>query len=152
MPQGRLVFHRLTVEENFRLGAWLLRDRRAVEQRLREVFEAHPALAAKRRQRAGQLSGGEQQLAMARSLMHRPRLLLLDESILGLAPQVTAEIFRDIQRCHGTGLPLVIVEQNVLVALRLADRGYVLVNGQVRYEGTPETLLNPVHLRELFSS
>lgn len=151
VPQGRLVFGRLTVEENLRMGGWRMPEPRAVELRLKELFSQHPLLHERRHEPARNLSGGQQQLlAIARALMYRPRLLLLDEPSLGLSPQVTAEIYRGLKACHRTGLSLLIVEQNVNVALRVCDRGYVLVNGTVRYEGAPETLLNPERLRELF--
>ncbi len=151
VPQGRLVFGRLTVEENLRLGAYLEPRASVVQQRLEKIFQEFPVLAEKKRQPARTLSGGQQQLlALARARMHQPRLLLLDEPSLGLAPKVTAEIYAAIRRMREQGLALLIVEQNVHAVLALADRGYVLVNGQVRYEGSPETLLNPERLRELF--
>ena len=151
VPQGRLVFGLLTVEENLRLGGWLMSDPRAVRQRVHELLVAHPVLRERRREPARNLSGGNQQLlAICRALMYRPRLLMLDEPSLGLAPMVTAEIYRALKQYHRAGLSMLIVEQNVNVALRVADRGYVLVNGQVRYAGMPQTLLNPERLRELF--
>lgn len=151
VPQGRLVFGRLTVEENLRMGGWLMADPRAVAVRLKEIYTEHPVLRQRRHEPARNLSGGNQQLvAIARALMNRPRLLLLDEPSLGLAPQVTADIYRTLKTCHRAGLSMLIVEQNVSVALRVCDRGYVLVNGTVRYAGMPNTLLNPERLREMF--
>lgn len=151
VPQGRLVFGNLTVEENLRMGGFLLPSRRAVNAQVERILREHPMLQSKRRARASHLSGGQQQhLAIARALMVQPKVLLLDEPSLGLAPKVIAEIFGCIRDYQQRGLSMIIVEQNVRYALAAADRGCVLVNGTVRYDGTPESLLNPDRLRELF--
>jgi branched-chain amino acid transport system ATP-binding protein len=140
VPQGRGTFVNFTVEENLRLGAHLRRDRDAVREDMQRMFDHFPVLGERRDQRAGNLSGGEQQmLAIARALMLRPRLLLLDEPSLGLAPMITRELFdiiAGINREENT--TIVIVEQNARLALALADFAYVLEAGRIVMAGTPE--------------
>ena len=136
-PEGRHVFPNLTIDENLALGRATRRDRAGVEKTRDEMFALFPVLAERRSQLAGTLSGGEQQmLAIARSLMSRPRLLLLDEPSLGLAPQVVDAIFELIPRLRDGGLTILLVEQSVDLALEIADRGYVLRNGEVAMAGT----------------
>jgi branched-chain amino acid transport system ATP-binding protein len=145
VPEGRLVFGPLSVEDNLRLGAWLRhrsRDRAGIESALAGVYQTFPLLRDKARQAAGTLSGGEQQmLAVGRALMAEPRLLLLDEPSLGLAPLVTAEIFRIIARLREKGVTILLVEQNARVALALADRGYVMETGTIVLSDRADRLL-----------
>jgi branched-chain amino acid transport system ATP-binding protein len=143
VPEGRHIFPDHTVEENLRLGAFARRrDRGRTDRTLTELLELFPVLAERRAQPAGTLSGGEaQMLAVARALMSEPRLLMLDEPSLGLAPIKTAELFGYLRRLHGErGLTVLLVEQEALTALRLADRGYVLERGQVVIEGSAAQL------------
>jgi branched-chain amino acid transport system ATP-binding protein len=144
-PEGRRIFARMSVFENLLMGAHG-QDNAAVEQTMEQVFEMFPRLRERRDQRGGTLSGGEQQmLAIGRALMSRPRLLLLDEPSLGLAPLVSKAIFaaiRDLNRA--SGLTVLLVEQNAVQALKLAHRGYVLVNGAITMQGSgPELLAKP---------
>jgi branched-chain amino acid transport system ATP-binding protein len=139
-PEGRRVFGKLTVEENLRLGAGL-KGQAKVKERLAEVVELFPVVGRKRDDFAGLLSGGEQQmLAIGRALMSGPRLLLLDEPSLGLAPIVVSTVFELIERLRDRGITIVLVEQNVDRALRIANRGYVLGTGRVQLEGEAHEL------------
>lgn len=140
-PEGRQVFAGLTVMENLRLGAATCRDRTEVGRRLQHVLELFPVLGQRRAQLGGTLSGGEQQqLAMARSLMSGPRLLLLDEPSLGLAPQIVDLIFDLIVELRHQGITILLVEQNVDLSLAVADRGYVLSTGELILEGSSARL------------
>src|SRR5713101_4213434 len=140
-PEGRGTFMDLTVQENLRLGAYVRSDRGAITRNFERVYQYFPVLGQRQGQQAGTLSGGEQQmLAVARALMSRPRLLLLDEPSLGLAPILTREIFRTIERINASGVAVLLVEQNARRALRLAARGYVLETGRVAVAGTSREL------------
>jgi branched-chain amino acid transport system ATP-binding protein len=150
-PEGRRVFPYLTVEENLAMGAYVRRDRAAIADDLERVCTHFPILAERRRQAAGTLSGGEQQmLAIARALMARPRLILFDEPSLGLAPTVvetTFEIIADIRR---QGTTVLMVEQNAYLALRMADRGYVMESGRIVLRGPARDLLSDDHVRRAY--
>jgi branched-chain amino acid transport system ATP-binding protein len=150
-PEGRRVFPHLTVEENLAMGAYVRRDRRAIADDVQRLCEHFPILAERRRQFAGTLSGGEQQmLAIARALMSRPRLLLLDEPSLGLAPtmvETTFEIVADIRR---RGTTVLMVEQNAYLALRMADRAYVMETGRIALAGAARDLLDDDHVRRAY--
>jgi len=141
-PEGRMVFANLTVEDNLELGAYRRRDRAGIVKDRDEVFRLFPRLLERRRQLAGTLSGGEQQmLAIGRALMSRPRLLLLDEPSLGLAPLLVREIFRTVIEINRLGVTVLLVEQNAHMALTIAGRGYVLETGRVRLEDRAANLL-----------
>ncbi len=142
VPEGRIVFANLTVMENLDLGAYLRRDRAGIAEDLKHVFKLFPRLKERRRQAAGTLSGGEQQmLAIGRALMARPSLLLMDEPSLGLAPILVREIFSVIREIRGQGTTIVLVEQNARMALATADFGYVLETGSVRMSDRADALL-----------
>lgn len=142
VPEGRRIFTGLTVEENLKLGAFSPRARRQLKENLEVVYELFPVLKEKRNQRAGTLSGGQQQmLAIARAFMSRPRLMLLDEPSLGLSPLLVKAIFEMINELKGHGVTVVLVEQNVHQALKVADRVYILKNGSVVMEGQAKDLM-----------
>lgn len=140
-PEGRRVLARQSVADNLALGAWLRRDRQGIQQDLDRCYTLFPRLAERREQLAGALSGGEQQmLAIARSLMARPALLLLDEPSLGLAPKLVAEVMAILADLHAEGLTMLLVEQNAAAALDVADRAYVLEAGRLTLEGAAPEL------------
>jgi branched-chain amino acid transport system ATP-binding protein len=151
-PEGRGTFVHLTVEENLRLGAWGRRERGDLDEDFARVFGYFPVLEARRRQPAGTLSGGEQQmLAVARALMLRPRLLLLDEPSLGLAPMVVREIFRILRAVNqDAGVTILLVEQNAALALDLADHVFLLETGRVVMEGPSEVLRKDDAIRRAY--
>ncbi len=141
VPEGRRIFPRLSVEENLRLGAFTVRDRAEIARRQDYVFSLFPRLAERRKQAGGTLSGGEQQmLAIGRALMMQPRILLLDEPSMGLAPVLVESIFEVIQRLNRDGTTILLVEQNARMALEVAHRGYVLETGQVVLSGNARDL------------
>ena len=149
-PEGRRIFPRMTVFENLQMGA-AVNDFKDFDRDLSKVFSLFPILEKRQDQRGGTLSGGEQQmLAIARALMARPRLLLLDEPSLGLAPLIVKQIFNAIRDLNREGLTIFLVEQNAYHALRLAHRGYVLVNGTVTMEGTGRELLGRPEVRAAY--
>ena len=142
VPEGRRIFPRLTVLENLEMGAFTRKDKAGIRQDLEMVFSQFPILKDRRSQKGGTLSGGEQQmLAIARGLMAKPKLLLLDEPSLGLAPLLVEQIFQIIAGIQKQGVTIFLVEQNALKALRAADRGYVLENGAIALEGKASELL-----------
>ncbi len=150
VPEGRRVFARMSVHENLLMGAFL-RGRRDAARDADHVFSLFPVLAERRSQRAGTLSGGEQQmLAIGRALMARPRLLLLDEPSLGLAPTLVAQIFEILRAIHAEGVTLLLVEQNVHQALSMADDGYVLQAGRIALHGAPAELLANDEVRRAY--
>ncbi|GBD18522.1 High-affinity branched-chain amino acid transport ATP-binding protein LivF [bacterium HR27] len=141
VPEGRRIFPRLSVEENLRLGAFTVRDRAEIARRQDYVFSLFPRLAERRKQAGGTLSGGEQQmLAIGRALMMQPRILLLDEPSMGLAPVLVESIFEVIQRLNQDGTTILLVEQNARMALEVAHRGYVLETGQIVLSGNARDL------------
>jgi branched-chain amino acid transport system ATP-binding protein len=150
-PEGRRVFPHLTVEENLAMGAYVRNDRSAIAADIKEVGRHFPILLERRRQLAGTLSGGEQQmLAIARALMARPRLILFDEPSLGLAPTVVETTFAIIADIRRRGTTVLMVEQNAYAALRMADRAYVMETGRVVLEGRARDLLDDDHVRRAY--
>jgi branched-chain amino acid transport system ATP-binding protein len=154
VPEGRQLFGPLSVRENLELGAFLrLRrgERKDVARDIERMLERFPVLSSRMEQPAGTLSGGEQQmLAVARGLMAKPKLLLLDEPSLGLAPKIAADIFRVIRELPAEGCSVLLVEQNALGALSISSRGFILTNGRIRFSGTPKEILADEMLREAF--
>ena len=149
-PEGRRVFPDMTVEENLLMGTIPIGDKYATED-MQRMFELFPRLKERRAQRAMTMSGGEQQmLAIARALMSRPKLLLLDEPSLGLAPIVVKQIFGTLRELAKTGMTIFLVEQNANHALRLSDRAYVMVNGEIRLTGTGKELLSNDEVRKAY--
>jgi branched-chain amino acid transport system ATP-binding protein len=150
-PEGRGIFPRMSVAENLQMGAYLRRDRTAVRSDLERIYGMLPRLAERRTQAAGLLSGGEQQmLALARAMMARPRLLLLDEPSMGLAPLMVAKIFDIIDTITREGVSLLLVEQNAHWALKTCDRGYVLEQGQITLAAARETLASSPVVRAAY--
>ncbi len=151
VPEGRRVFPQLTVEENLDMGAFTVRDRSLVEERREEIFQMFHVLASRRKQLAGTLSGGEQQmLAIGRALMARPRLLMLDEPSMGLAPVVVEKIFEIIRQINAQGVTVLLVEQNAQAALTLAARGSVLETGRVVLSDSSRNLLTNDQVRKAY--
>jgi branched-chain amino acid transport system ATP-binding protein len=151
VPEGRRLFTRMSVEENLELGAYRPGARRERHTALERVFELFPILRERRRQLAGSLSGGQQQMvAIGRALMARPRLLLLDEPSLGLAPAVVDQMFDIIRAIHGEGVAILLVEQNVAKALEIASRVYVLEEGRTVASGTPAELLAESSIQDAY--
>jgi len=140
-PEGRRIFAEMSVTENLEMGAFLRNDKAAIHADMQDVFERFPILGQRSKQQAGTLSGGEQQmLAIGRALMAKPRLMLLDEPSLGLAPLVVKEIFAIIREINEGGTTIFLVEQNARMALKIAHRGYVLETGEITLSGTGEEL------------
>jgi branched-chain amino acid transport system ATP-binding protein len=151
VPEGRRVFARLTVLENLRMGAFIVRDQAAVRERIDSVFALFPRLEQRMNQVSGTLSGGEQQmLAIGRALMTRPKLMLLDEPSLGLAPILVEQIFSTIVEINAQGVTILLVEQNALQALSTASRGYVLQSGRVVLAGASDDLLRDEMVRKAY--
>src|SRR5574344_2677709 len=149
--EGRLIFAGLTVEENLKAGAYCLKNAKQYQQNMDRVQELFPILRERRRQQAGTLSGGEQQmLAIARALMADPRILLLDEPSLGLAPLITQGIFRTLQAIRAEGTTILMVEQNALATLKIADYGYVLELGKISMHGPASQLVRDERLIEAY--
>lgn len=151
VPEGRMILVQQSVEDNLRLGAFTRRDKSHIASSLLEVFASFPRLKERRRQLAGTLSGGEQQmLALARALMARPRVLLLDEPSLGLAPLMVQEIFSSIQKLNEEGMSILLVEQNAQIALSMAHRAYVLESGHLVITGKGAELLHDKRVQESY--
>mgnify|MGYP001482701301 CR=1 FL=1 len=142
VPEGRKIFQKLSVEENLFIGGYT-RERAEIEATMNDVYQRFPRLKERRRQVAGTLSGGEQQmLAMGRAMMSKPKLLMLDEPSMGLAPLLVSQIFSIIRELKDTGVTILLVEQNARMALRIADRAYVLETGRVKLSDSADALLN----------
>ena len=151
VPEGRRVFPDMTVLENLELGAYLRRDRAGIAEDLKMVYERFPRLADRKRQAAGTLSGGEQQmLAMGRALMSRPKILFLDEPSMGLAPLLVQEIFDIIQDINKSGTTVLLVEQNASMALQIANRAYVMETGSIVLSGTGEELSHSDDIKKAY--
>jgi len=148
VPEGRMLFPHMTVLENLEMGAYRVKSKEKMRERMEHVFQIFPRLKERKKQPAGTLSGGEQQmLAIGRALMSNPKMLLLDEPSLGLAPNLTYQMFAAIKDIHNEGMTILLVEQNVHYALRLADRAYVLENGRIVMENKGEILLQDKHIK-----
>jgi branched-chain amino acid transport system ATP-binding protein len=151
VPEGRRIFQYMTVQRNLRIGAYTQKSEEIREETLRQIFEIFPVLKERTNQRAGTLSGGEQQmLAIARGLMSRPKLLMLDEPSLGLMPTLVTQVLDTIRRIKDEGTTILLVEQNVREALELADRAYVLQTGNVVLDGTGKELLETDLVRKAY--
>jgi len=141
VPQGRLVFPSLSVDENLEIGGYLLNHKETIEKNREEVFDRFPVLREKRKEQAGNLSGGQQQqLSIGRALMMSPELLMLDEPSLGLSPKLMHDVFQKLEEIRQNGTTIFVVEQNVRLALKYVDRGYLLANGEMRFEGSAAEL------------
>ena len=150
-PEGRHVFPYMTVQENLDMGCYLRRDQEGIVRDLRRIFDRFPILEERRRQMAGTLSGGEQQmLAIGRALMSRPRLILFDEPSLGLAPNLVETTFEIILEIRTQGVTVLMVEQNAYAALELCDRSYLLESGEVTLHGTGDELLGNPHVKQAY--
>jgi len=150
-PERRRPFSEMTVRENLEIGAYLRHDKREIRKEIEWVYELFPVLKERGNQMAGTLSGGEQQmLAIARALMSKPKLLLIDEPSLGLAPLLKDNVFERIKEIHRSGVTILLVEQDVSVALDVADRIYVLAHGRIAAEGTKEELMKDTDVREIY--
>jgi branched-chain amino acid transport system ATP-binding protein len=151
IPEGRRIFGRLTVDENLLMGAFTRRDRKAVAEDKERMMTLFPRMRERLRQVAGTLSGGEQQMvATARAMMARPRLLLMDEPSMGLAPKVVEQVFETIQAINAQGVTILLVEQNALMALTIAHHGYVLESGQIVLSGAGSALIDDERVRRAY--
>ena len=151
VPEGRRVFSNLTVLENLKIGAYMRNDKAEIEKDIEWIYSMFPRLQERNWQLAGTLSGGEQQmLAVGRALMCRPKLIMMDEPSLGLAPLVIKDIFRIIQEINAKGMTILLIEQNANMALKIADWAYVLETGRITMEGTGKELLENPQIREAY--
>ena len=151
VPEGRHVFARMTVEENLRMGAYIIRDAQKINENLENVYSHFPRLKERRRQLAGTLSGGEQQmLATGRALMTGPSIVLMDEPSMGLSPLLVKEIFAIIEQLHGSGITILLVEQNAKMALAVSDRAYVLETGKISMSGKASELAEDDRVRKAY--
>lgn len=151
VPEDRGIFPSLTIEENLKIGSFFVRDKQSTAQQLDSIFDRFPILKQRAHQGAGTLSGGEQQqLAIARALLTRPRLLMLDEPSLGLSPTLVDRMFEIIQELHDEGVTILLVEQNVTRALDIADRAYLLTTGELTAHGTPEEIRGTIDIASAY--
>lgn len=151
VPEGRRVFARMSVDENLRMGANIIKDRAQIKQDLERVYDIFPRLRERMKQQAGTLSGGEQQmLAMGRAMMSEPKLLMLDEPSMGLAPLLVEQIFDIIRELHKAGATILLVEQNAQMALEVADRAYVLETGSITLSGSGHELLESDAIKKAY--
>ncbi|MEE3480486.1 MAG: ABC transporter ATP-binding protein [Lachnospiraceae bacterium] len=151
VPEGRHVFARMSVEENLKMGAYTMSNQKKIQENLDRVYELFPRLKERKKQLAGTMSGGEQQmLATARALMTDPKIVLMDEPSMGLSPLLVKEIFDIIKTLHENGSTILLVEQNAKMALGVADRAYVLETGKISMEGTAKDLLNDERVKKAY--
>ncbi|MGL4798118.1 MAG: ABC transporter ATP-binding protein [Cellulosilyticaceae bacterium] len=151
VPEGRRVFAKMSVEENLQLGAYIVNNKKQIQEDIEKMYERFPRLKERRRQLAGTMSGGEQQmLAIARALMSRPEIVLMDEPSMGLAPILVQEIFSIIREINAAGTTVLLVEQNANQALQIANRAYVLETGKVVLEGAGKELLNNEEVKKAY--
>lgn len=151
VPEGRRIFPAMTIVENLEMGAYLRKDKANIKKDMEHVYELFPILGNRKKQTAGTLSGGEQQmLAMGRALMSRPKILLLDEPSMGLAPLLVKEIFEIIKNINSTGTTILLVEQNAKMALSIANRAYVIETGSIVMSGTGEELANSDEIKKAY--
>ncbi|MCD7833711.1 MAG: ABC transporter ATP-binding protein [Lachnospiraceae bacterium] len=151
VPEGRHVFPEMTVEENLEMGAYSEKDKRVIEASMKDVFEKFPRLLERRKQLAGTLSGGEQQmLAVGRALMGKPGIILMDEPSMGLSPILVKEVFSIIQEIHAAGITVLLNEQNAKMALSIADRAYVLETGTISISGDAKELLQDERVKKAY--
>lgn len=151
VPEGRHVFTRMTVQENLEMGAFILNDKVVIRKNIDMVYEYFPRLKERRKQLAGTLSGGEQQmLATGRALMSNPKIVLMDEPSMGLSPLLVKEIFKIIRTLHQNGITVLLVEQNAKMALSIADRAYVLENGTLTMSGKASDLLKNENVKKAY--
>ena len=151
VPEGRHVFARMTVEENLRMGAYIIKDAAKINENLETVYKHFPRLKERRKQLAGTLSGGEQQmLATGRALMTDPKIVLMDEPSMGLSPLLVKEIFAIIQQLHESGITILLVEQNAKMALAISDRAYVLETGKISMSGKASQLAEDDRVRKAY--
>ncbi|PWL51623.1 MAG: ABC transporter ATP-binding protein [Clostridium cadaveris] len=151
IPEGRRVFSKMSVMENLEMGAYSRKDKEQIKKDYKKIFDIFPRIYERRNQMSGTLSGGEQQmLAMGRALMSKPRLLLLDEPSMGLAPLIVKQIFSIIEDINKSGTTILLVEQNATMALKVADRAYVIQHGTIEMEGSAEKLLNDESVKNAY--
>lgn len=151
VPEGRMIFQEMSVRDNLLMGAYLRKDRKSVNRDLEEIFHRFPILGERQKQMGGSLSGGEQQmLTIGRSLMSKPKMLLLDEPTLGLAPLIVIQIVEIVKEINQSGISVLLVEQNSYVALQISKRGYVLETGSIAMEDQSSNLINNEHVKEAY--
>lgn len=151
VPEGRRIFPKLTVKENLEMGAFSVKDKRIVKERMERVFQYFPRIKERLSQQGGTMSGGEQQmLAIGRALMMQPKILMLDEPSMGLAPIIVEQIFEIIKELNNEGITILLVEQNAFQALSIADRGYVIQNGEITLSGPGKELIDNEQIQEAY--